>query len=428
MNEKILDILKKEVGPALGCTSPVCVAFVGALARDAVKGTPNKIDLILDKDTYKNTMRVYTPGTPYMGVNFPTILGAFYGDPSLGMEVLNTVKGYDPKFIEDFEENHFTTRIMWKYKGMGVYLEAYVYTENGVGHAIVAKSHVNPVLIEANGKIIYKDESFRIDNITYETKDPIRAFNIRNFYDFAKNVDYENISFLEKAIDINIALSLAGIDEKAGGKFGIGIGKLNGDSMYLKAKMYAAAASDARMSGVNLPAMACATSGNVGITASIPLAPVAEKYGRSKEQLVRAVALSYLMTIYIKSHIGRLSAMCACAIAAGVGIAAGSSFLISDSYDKIEMAIKNIIGSLGGVLCDGAKFGCALKLSTAAGIGIESALLADQGIGIPSWDGLVCGTADETIEVLGKVAKEGMHHTAEVLAKIFVAREGIETD
>nr|HPI98909.1 L-serine ammonia-lyase, iron-sulfur-dependent, subunit alpha [Synergistales bacterium] len=178
-----------------------------------------------------------------------------------------------------------------------------------------------------------------------------------------------------------------------------------------------------RMAGLGLPAMSCATSGNVGITASLPLKVVAETLNSKEEELIRSLALSFLLTIYMKSHIGRLSALCACAVAASVGIAAGSVMLLGGGLEQAEMAINSVIGSIGGVICDGAKLGCALKLSNAAGIAIESAQLAMKGISIPSYDGIVCDSADKTMEMIGKIAQEGMERTDWTMCELIIDRE-----
>ena len=422
-DQAILDILLAEVKPALGCTGPISVAFAAAAAKDAVGGTPLQVRVLMDKDTYKNSIAVVTPGTPFMGVLKPAVTGAMYGDSSLGLEVLKTMKDFDQEKVERFAKECATVEIKWDYEGMGVYIEAYVTTENGIGHAVVAKSHANVVLLEANEQLLKKDEFYFQDAHTFETKAPIRAFKIRDFYRFAKQVDREDISFLDEALRINRALSEAGLKGKLGAGIGAAIQTLPGDPIYLRAKVLAAAASDARMSGENLSAMSCVSSGNVGITASVPLIPIAEAFGCSHETLLRAVALSYLMTIYIKSHIGRLSAMCACAIAASIGIGCGVSFLLDDDYDKIEMTIKNIVGSIGGVLCDGAKFGCAMKLSTAVGVAIESARMASIGAAIPDGDGIVCYSADDTLAMLGRIASNGMLDADAYMCKEIIERE-----
>lgn len=423
MKIELLDILRKEVKPALGCTGPISVAFAAAAAKDAVGGTPQKIKIISDKDTYKNSIAVFTPGTSFMGVLEPAVVGAFYGDSKLGLEVLKNAKNVNEGFVREFAKKNTEVEIKWDYKGMGVYIEAYVYTEKGTGHVIVAKKHDNTVLKEVNGKVVYIDKTFDIEDLAFEEKAAIRNYSIKDFYEFSVNVDIDKITFINDAIELNMKLSEVGAKEKMGGKFGLGIQKMPGDKIYLRAKSLAAAASDARMSGKNLSAMSCATSGNVGIAASVPLVAVAEGYKKSYEELIRAVCFSYLLTIYVKSHIGRLSAICACAIAASIGVGGGTSYLLGDGIDKIEITINNIVGSIGGILCDGAKFGCALKLSSAVGIAIESALLAHNDIAIPKGDGVVCYSADDTIAMLGRIAAIGMLETDAYMAKEIIERE-----
>ena len=420
----ILDILKKEVNPALGCTGPIVVSLATAAAKDAVGGTPKKIKVLIDKDTCIGSSAVVTPGTNFRGVYEPAALGALYGDSKLGLEVLKDMGPIDEEAIRAYTKENVTINIDWDFKGIGIYVEAFVETENGEGHAIIAKAHNNIVLMEANGKVLKKDESYKKEEYNFGEKDAIRNYGVKDFYDFAKNVDTEKLDFLKEAIKLNSKLAEAGLNEEMGAKFGVGFKNIEGNQVYLKAKMLAAAASDARMSGKNLSAMSCATSGNVGITASVPLIAVAEGYGRSEEDLIRALSLSYLLAIHVKSHIGRLSALCACSIAAGIGIAAATSFLIDkDNYEKIEMSIKSHVGSMAGVLCDGAKYGCALKLSSAVGVAVESAMLANMGICIPDRDGLVCETADETIAMIGKIASRGMLETDEYLSREIFERE-----
>jgi L-cysteine desulfidase len=193
----------------------------------------------------------------------------------------------------------------------------------------------------------------------------------------------------------------------------------------IKAKSVTAAACDARMAGLDFPAMSCTTSGNVGIGASLPLVVVAEELERSEEELLRAIALSFLLTIYTKSHIGRLSAICACIIAASLGTTAGTVLLLGGKLAEIEKAINNVVGAIGGVICDGAKFGCSLKLASGVGVALESAFLAMKGVSIPPRDGVVCDCADETIHAIGRIAKEGMATTPEVLLDILMKRQKI---
>ena len=423
MKKELLSILRAEVAPALGCTGPISVAFAGAAARQAVGGTPKHIKLISDMNTYKNSIAVVTPGTSFMGVLEPTCVGAFYGDADLGLEVLKSMKDPDEAFIREFAKQHAEVAITWDYHGMGIYIDVKVETENGTGRVVVAQAHDRVVLREVNGKVLYQDPKFDLNDQAFDGRAPIRDYCVRDFYDFAREVPLEDIAFLNEAVELNTALAKAGLAEKMGSAFGDSIAKLAGEPGYIRAKSLAAAASDARMSGANLSAMSCAKSGNVGIAASVPLVALAEEAGKTREELLRAVCLSYLMTIYLKSHIGRLSAMCACAIAASLGTGAGYCLLLGLDYSCVEKTVSNIVGSIGGTLCDGAKFGCAMKLATAAGVAIESARLAQLGSAIPDGDGLVCYSADDTIAMLGRIAAPGMVSANEFMAHEIITRE-----
>lgn len=427
MDEKLLYILKKEVNPALGCTGPTSVSFAVSAAKNAVGGTVKSVKLIVDRDTYKNSASVGIPGTSEEGTEIAAALGAICGDSKLGLEVLKNVKREDEAAAKKFVKNNLKVEIDWNDKGIGLYIEAFVETSNGVGHVIVSQTHTNVALIEVNNKIIFKKENDKNSNDVKTSEnnenDEIRKYKVKDFYEFSKNISADKLSFIKEAIDMNKLLAESGLKKHLGADFGNTFMKLNGSKEYILAKAYTAAASDARMSGENLSAMSCASSGNVGITASLPLFIIAEENNKSEEELLRAVSLSFLLTIYIKSYIGRLSAMCACAIAAGIGVAAGTAYLLDGSYEKIELSIKNIVGSIGGVLCDGAKLGCALKLSTAVGVAIESAYLAINGAAIPSNNGIVCNNADETLIMLGKIAREGMIDTDKTVCKAIIERQ-----
>jgi L-cysteine desulfidase len=424
MYESLLSILHKEVKPALGCTGPTSVSYAASVAKEVIGGKVKSVKVFVDRDTYKNSIAVGIPGTSEMGVVIAAALGALCGDSSLGLEVLKNVTKEDENKAIILAENNVSLEINWNIDVVGLYIDVWVETDLGTGHAIVAKTHTNVILIETNNKIIYKDKDDEIKNILDETKDIIASYNVKEFYEFATKVPIEELSFLRESIKMNKELAETGLRKKSGKGFGDAFIKLQKtESTFIKAKAYTAAASDARMVGENLPAMSCASSGNVGITASLPLYVMALENGINEDLLLRALGLSFLMTIYIKNHIGRLSAMCACAIAASIGVGAGTVILFEGSLNEVEGAIKNIIGSIGGVLCDGAKLGCALKLSSAVGVAIESAFMAMDNSVIPSGDGIVCETADETIKMLGRIARLGMVETDKVICKEIILRE-----
>ena len=419
---ELLEILKKEVNPALGCTGPISIAFAAAAAREAVGGTPLSAKVRMDKDTYKNSLCVGIPGTDRMGNDISVALGAVAGDPEAGLEVLNKITPEDERKAVEFMKN-VDVDIFWEYTEVGLRIEAEVKTDKGIGKVIVAKTHVNVVYLESNGEVLL-DRLAGLKGTSFDySKDAILKYSLGDLFGFAETVPLEEIAFLKEGVEMNRRLAEAGLSGKTGASFGMAYGELFGENMIVKAKSYTAAASDARMAGMGLPAMSCATSGNVGITGMLPLVVMSEELGCSEERMLRSIALSYLLTILMKSRIGRLSAICACSIAAGIGVAAGSTLLLGGGLEDADRAIRNVAGSLAGIVCDGAKYGCALKLSAAAGVAIESAILATKGYAIPRRNGIVGDNADDTMAAIGRLAQEGMTVATTVMAKIIIDRE-----
>lgn len=424
MKESLLSILEREVNPALGCTGPTSVSYVAAVAKDAIGGEEIKsVRIVMDKDGYKNSISVGIPGTELFGLEIAAALGAAAGKADAGLEVLKEVTPEDEKKAKDLLPS-VKVDIKWDLDGVGLYNEAFVETEKGTGHAIVRKTHTNTVLKEANGEILFQSEADGSQEKIDYSRDSIRQYRVKDFYEFAKSEPLKNLLFLKEAINLNGELAHKGFESRLGSGFGFAYQKFDDQTFIRRAKAIAAAAADARMAGLNLPAMSCATSGNVGITASIPLAVVAEELKKDEEELIRSIALSFLLVIYLKSHIGRLSAICACSIASSLGITAGTVLLYGGEYRCVEMAISSVIGSIGGILCDGAKYGCALKLANAVDVAIEAAVLAvKHDTSIKPGDGLVGYSADESIESIGRIAQEGMVKTDEVMARAIIERE-----
>ncbi len=425
MNEKeiqLIKILQKEVAPALGCTGPTSVAFAAAKAHSIIKGTVQKVKVIMDRDTYKNSISVGIPRTQYKGLDVAAAIGAIGGNAEKNLEVLDDLTKEDESLaLQKIKQGDITVEIAWEREGMGLYIDAYVYTENGCGRAIICGTHTNIGYLQRNQEVVFNALEETRSNV-YQLDAPINAFVIDDFINFAKTVDIENLPMIKDAIRLNGALANFGIEKRSGSGFGVGWSKLDQNNVVYKARAATAAAGDARMSGGNLPAMSCASSGNVGITASVPIKVFGDFYQCTEEEIVRAVALSYLVTIYAKMHIGRLSPVCACSIAASLGVAAGCGLLKQLSNIQIGRAISNVIGAIGGTLCDGAKNGCAIKLSTAIGIAIENVLLVEHDAYISDDEGLVGQNADESLALLGKIAREGMVQADIIMCKEIITR------
>lgn len=420
--DQLVKILRSEVKPALGCTGPVLIALSTAVSRDAVGGTPRNVKLLLDKDSYIKNTAVGIPGIDARGIPIAAALGAMVGDASAELEVLRKVTSANAEKAKAFLAN-VKVDIKWNFNGIGLYVESWVETERGTGHSLIAKNHTNIVFAEANGNLIKGTYPSSFSEIVDDSHDPIRQYTVQELFEFSASAPIKELSFLRDAVTLNKNLSAWGLHVHAGEDFGNAILNIPFSNPILRAKSLTAAASDARMAGESASAMSCATSGNVGITASLPLISMAEELGSDEIALLRSIAFSFLLTIQIKSYIGRYSAFCACAIAASIGVAGGMTMLLGGNAHQCGAAIRNVIGSTLGVLCDGAKHGCALKLSTGAGAAIESAYLAMSGSAIRGGDGVVCKTADETIRLMGKMAHEGMKEADEKMCRLIYERD-----
>lgn len=420
--EELAGILRSEVKPALGCTGPTCISFVVAVARELVGGTARHVKVVMDRTNGAKNSDVGIPGTKLLGVDIAAALGALCGDATAGLENLHAVTPADEARAAEFAKQHVDVEIDWQYDRVGLYVDATVETERGTGRAIISKTHLNVVYKERNGEVLYQAEEHDRNEASNESSAPILKFKVRDFYEFASNVPLEQILFLQDAIDMNVRLAKTGLTEKLGAGFGGAFEKFTDDSVITYAKALTSAASDARMCGRNLPAMSCATSGNVGITASLPLYALATARGFSQEQLLRGLALSYLLTILGKNYIGRLSAMCACAVTASVGVAGGAAMMLGGGYDAVNHAIMNMIASVFGVVCDGARVTCAYKLANAIGIALESAMFALDGVNVPAGQGVVGYDADDTMALMGRIARDGMITMDKALCRVMFER------
>lgn len=423
--KELLTILQKEVVPALGCTGPTAVSYVAAEAATAVGGTPIKVEVKVDRHIGTKNSDVGIPGTSAVGLKMAAALGAFVGDAAAGLNVLHNVTPDDEKKALAFSrsgavivEPDLETEIL------GLFMDCTVTTDKGVGRAVVVKTHTNLVYREANGKVQVDIPYDRVASMN-ETHDVMAHLKVEDFYKFATTAPLEDIRFLGEAIPMNKALAEASLSGKAkGAGFGVSMMKhcAKGD-IIRKAKALTAAGSETRMIGYSLPAMSCATSGNVGITASLPLISLAEDLGSSDEALLRALTLSFLMTICVKNRIGRVSSMCACVTAASQGIAAGAALLLGGDLACVDRAINNTLVNIFGVVCDGARVACALKLSSAAGIALECAMMAKDGVVTPANEGVVGKDADDSLNFMGDFAQHGLAGSDLALCKALYKKQ-----
>ena len=416
--DELLTILKNEVKPSFGCSGPIEAALAACEAANAVGGDILKIKALIDKDMCTKNSDVGIPPTGIKGMRNALLIGALCGKPGKGLNVLSdadidTVEAC----IQQSKDIEVDIQPDWECQTIGIYTDVIVETNKGVGRAIIAKSHSNLVYLEANGHI-YFDKGHDRENVLDESEDPINNYGISELYDFAENVEISKLNFLKEAISLNCKLSEYGMsDKQLVCVFGKSLNKHSGGDFVRIAKARTAAASEARMCGESLPAMSCATSGNAGITASVALSSIAETKGLNEEDLLRALALAYLVTIKVKNRIGRHSAMCACVCGAAPGVAAGTALLLGGDAESVNRAIQNTLVNIFGVLCDGARKACELKLASAAATAMEAAILAIDGISTVPNEGILGNNADESIDFLGNFAKKGMNSVDMILCQ-----------
>jgi L-cysteine desulfidase len=421
-SEDLVKVLKKEMIPALGVTEIGAIALACSKAYRAIGGNLQNINIVTDPGIFKNGFSCVVPGTREIGNEIAAILGVLVGVPELELEVLRNVKSGDIIKAKKLRDEGIA-KVGVKRGIKEIFIDATVTTNKGVGRAVIKRRHTNIVLIEVNGEIQYNSEKEEKER---EKESTLKNFKLTDFVRFVNEVPFNDIKFTLEAVKMNKELGQAGM-KKAGMGVGIALSKLIkehkiSDDIRSYAQILAAFAVDARMGGVQKPAMSISGSGDHGIIASMPLAAVAERMGIGEEKLARAIALTYLVTIYIKEYSGKLSAFCGCAVAGGTGASAGITYLLGGNEKQIEYAINNMAANITGMICDGGNFGCALKAITGAGTAVISAFFAIENIVIPKGSGIVGKTVQETMMSIGKIASPGMTQTDDVILDIMLAR------
>lgn len=424
-NNTFINLLKAEVVPALGCTEPIAVALAVARAREALGETPTSIQLFLSANVFKNGMGVGIPGTGMTGLPIAAALATIYGKSADCLELLTGITdSVVAKAITIVDENRISIEV--RDGSEKLYIEAICNGNNGhSAKAIISERHANIILVEKDGEIVERNQNQQNNAADGQEKDNV-SITIEEIFNFITSVPVADIQFMLKTVELNHAIAQEGLSKP----YGLGVGrKLKGyvekgilsDGLLNNAMFLTAAASDARMAGCTLPVMSNSGSGNQGITATLPVFSVAQHVKADEETLVRALALSHLVAIHIKSYLGRLSALCGIVVAA-TGAGCGISYLLGGGFKEVTYTIKNMVGNITGMVCDGAKEGCSLKVSTGVSAAIQSALLALDGSVISSNDGIIEEDIEKTIQNLGSIGSEGMNQTDKQILDIMVSK------
>ena len=407
-----LQILREELIPAMGCTEPIAMAYAAAKARAVLGKMPEKIDIVISGNIIKNVKSVIVPNTGGLkGITAAIAAGVAVGNADKQLEVLADVKQEDiPKIAEFMDSCQMT--VMKSQSDKLLDIDLHMYAGPDSVRLRITDLHTNIVLIEKNGNVLFEASSAASDGGETDRS----VLNVQDIVDFAETVDIDDVrELLEKQIEYNLAISEEGLH----GSYGASIGKTliatRGEDVRVRARAQAAAGSDARMSGCELPVVIVSGSGNQGMTASLPVIVYALDMHASHEQLLRALVVSNLITIHQKTPIGRLSAFCG-AVSAGCGAAAGVAWLIDGTTEAVSATITNTLGMISGTVCDGAKPSCAAKIASAVEAGLLGFDLYENGKGLHGGDGILKNDVEKTIESVGQLAREGMRETdAEIL-------------
>ncbi len=416
--DQILALIHQEVVPAVGCTEPMAVALCVARATEDLCHRPEKINVWLSANMLKNAMGVGIPGTGMIGLPIAVALGAIVGKSEYQLEV---IKDLQPETLEEGKVFIAGDRIDIKLKPNiteKLYIEVECEAGDDKAKAVIAGSHTNFVYEERNGQVLLDKRKC----LGAEGEQEGLKLNLKTVWDFAMTSPLEEINFILDARKLNLAAAAASLK----GNYGHCLGKtmdrplskgIFGNSIFSRIISKTASACDARMGGAMIPVMSNSGSGNQGICATNPVAVYAEENENTEEELVRALMLSHLTAIYIKQSLGKLSALCGCVVAS-IGSSCGITYLMGGGYDDICHAVRNMIANLTGMICDGAKPSCALKISSGVSTALLSAVLAREGKHVTEAEGIIDKDVDQSIHNLTSIGKEAMCSTDDMVLDI----------
>ena len=440
--KEIIDLIHSEVKPALGCTEPIAVALAVAKAVEIItENCPGvcpdgwrrqadfKIEVEVSANILKNGMGVGIPGTGMVGIPVAAALGAVCGESALGLEVLKNLTPEDVLRARELADTK-AVKVSVADTDHLLYVKATVHLAEAHAsaqvdphaYAVIEDDHDRIVETSFADRILMSSESAAA---TEEKGHKDLGLSVKEILRFAEEARFEDISFILEDRTLNLALAMEGLH----GDYGLKVGKairenqkgVFGSDFLSYAMGMTAAASDARMAGCTLPAMSNSGSGNQGITVSMPIIAYAIKYNVDDERLARALILSNLVAIHIKSYLGKLSALCGCVVAS-TGSACGIVYLEGGGYDQVCAAIQNMAGNITGMVCDGAKVGCAMKVASGVSCAVQSAVLALRGTCIPSTDGIIEDDVEKTIRNIGKIGSAGMKTTDRMILDIMLCK------
>ena len=420
---QIIRLIQREVVPAIGCTEPIAVALCVAKAAETLGCRPQQIDVRLSANILKNAMGVGIPGTGMIGLPIAIALGALIGKSDYQLEVL---RDCTPEAVAEgrlfIEEKRIQIGLK---EGITekLYIEVCCQADGHQATAIIAGGHTRFIYLRRDEELLLDEGAATLSASAGEEELPL---SLRKVYEFATESPLDELRFILETARLNKAAA----ERSFQGDYGHGLGRMlqgenekrmMGDSIFSRILSYTSGACDARMAGAMIPVMSNSGSGNQGISATLPVVVYAEETHQSEERLIRALTLSHLTVIYIKQSLGRLSALCGCVVAA-TGSSCGITWLMGGDYERVSFAVQNMIANLTGMICDGAKPSCALKVTTGVSTAVLSAVMAMENRCVKSVEGIIDQDVDRSIQNLTEIGKNGMNETDRLVLQIMTSK------
>ena len=417
--DQLIALIQEQIRPAVGCTEPGAAAYAAAVAAQTLGETPEHLTVSVSRNILKNAMGVGIPGTDMVGLPIAVALGALCGDAGAGLAVLHNITDEDVAQAQKLVDAQ-GVQVCLSDHPQKLYIDVLAEAGGHSARTVIAGTHTNIIRIEKDGQCISIGDGAEESSAAGGGAE----LSLKEIDDFVRSVSSEKLNFLRECIDMNSAISQEGLEHP----YGLGIGQSiyetlpenNSEENYALAVTCAAA--DARMGGCTLPVMSSCGSGNQGLTATLPVIAVARKRGLSEEDTFRALAYSLLVTIHVKQHLGKLSALCACSVGASIGTACALTYLDGGTLQQIGHCVDNVVADVSGVICDGAKAGCALKIATGVSSAFRGAMLAMKNRNASALDGIVGHDPEASVDNLGNLCNTGMLDTDRVILDMLVCK------
>lgn len=423
LRDTLIEILQEEVRPAVGCTEPGAIAYAAALAAEHCQGELVSIKTILSPGVFKNGYAVGIPGTGAKGIALAAALGASIGDGSKQLEILMKLSREQIQIGKEIvAQGLVSVNYDWDFDG--IYIQVEVKTTEDVCVVVIRGGHTQVESIRLNEIDVFASQT-HVKSLKYRTK--LRSLGLEVLFQQAQLLPLESLGFLLEGLEQNYKIAEEGLAKKRGLGVGYGLNRLVGQGVMQRdllseVKILVAAAADARMEGVELPVSTSFGSGNQGILTSLGIGAVATYLEADQEQLARALAMGHLFNGYVKESIGKISPLCGCSVAAGLGVTAAVSWLLGNDWPTISGAMNSLLGNIAGMVCDGAKGGCAFKLATSAGESLTAALLATNDIMMKDSEGIVDENIEDSIKNLSRIGKVGMANLDRTMLGLMLER------